>query len=396
MIVIIKLLLLLLATFANGDWTNPIHLESFREAQVWGVYRDPSLNITHALVSARLNRRYIYYALSNTGAILYRTYFDPGELGEPLAALRGDGQHLFVVLNKRSTVAFCESTDGGRMWSSFVDITSESSRPLLSDMVYVAETGQVSIFFNTRIGNTPTIRVVSRARESSSFSPEVTAGPGHLGPRSYASAGYGMYLSRCYMHIAYAHHNYSALLYTRSSDCGKSWSQPRTIVSSRVLHSNNVVTKENHVYIMYTEEVSDVKYLINMVYSSDYGMTFSSPIRVSRDPLIKSICQRVLALCKTASGEPANMMVSMIPTSKGIEYSAWDTTDMSYYYMPTSLNTGDEYASTGLDCVVDEVKSERHVTALKAGWTQSGNAKVYVAFETRWIPKAVLASNADE
>ncbi len=261
-------------------------------------------------------------------------------------------------------------------------------------MVYVAETGQLLIFFHTYVGDMPTIRVVSRARGSSDFSREVTAGPGDAGLRSYESAGYSMYLSRCYLHLVYVHYQSRALMYVRSSDGAKTWSQPRVLDSTHVEIAHNVVTKENYVYIAYTELVGKDEIAAKMIYSADYGMTFSSPIPMSTSTS-NNIFQRMLTLCKTTTGYPTNIMLSMIPLAKGIEYSVWDTDSMKHYVSQTSLNAGYKYASTGLDCVVDEEKSVRRVTALKAGWGSSNEARVFVAFETELIPNGTLFAHAE-
>ncbi len=391
---VIELLLLLLVTYVSANWTEPIYLQTFRRAKVWGVYRDPALDITHALVSGYPNGMYVYYALSNSGTILYTTHFNPINGIEPSAALRVDGKHLILAFNNLVNVLYCESTDGGRKWSSFNEVTNESSWQFLSDMVYVAETGQLLIFFQTFVGGIPTIRVVSRAPGSRSFSREVTAGPGDTGLRNYESAGYSMYLSRCYLHLVYVHYLSRALMYVRSSDGAKTWSQPLVLDSTRVAIAHNVVTKENYVYIAYSEVVKEYRTTAKLIYSADYGVTFSSPIPMSTSVSV-TIFQRMLALCKTTTGYPTNIMLSMIPLAKGIEYLVWNTDSMKYYVSSTSLNRGPKYADTGLDCVVDEEKSVRRVSALNAGSGFSKETKVFVAFETESILNGTLVADAE-
>lgn len=379
----IAALWLFLALVSSG-WTGRTLIETFSiVSKVWGVSRDPSLALTHVLVAAPYNGKYAYYAISDSGSVPYKTYF-PVNFNPMLrseSALRVSGNKLFLAFSARNAIMFTESTNGGRSWSQPVSITPQPIADYMIDMVYVTETGQLSVFFYTNadtLGHN--VFVVSRAPGSGSFSSGVLVGPRADDDSWTHAAGYSTYLSRCYMHVAYGQIGARLILYVRSGDCGKTWPEPRELNIDRgVVAVHSLVTKENYVYIAYTAKVGRVN-VPRLIYSADYGLTFSGPINMVASSFF-TINERVLSLCRFPNGE-SSQFVSLVSNMYAVEYSVWNTTDMKRTSMPNPLSEGGRDSSTGVDCTIAN-QGTRYVAAVKAEWYPEKNEnQVFFAINT--------------
>ncbi len=380
------LILIMLFSFSNLTWSPPVRLLEFpgKNATVESVYRDPASALSHVVISC--GHGYHYLAVTDSGEIVHRADFT-----ETFAAYRavirgaGDGRGLFLAFNHvvrissvrtAVTVNFTESSDGGKTWTSPISILREtpSQRKNLEDMLYLPLAGRVFVFFTEYPAFD--LRMVTRPAGGIVFSPESVVVKDGVCYGSYrVKANFNLYQSKPIIHLVYKNcsvGNYP-MMYTRSSTNGATWTIPRVIEGTDyATHVTNFVSSptlllSGGIYIAFTVGRNTPS---RLAYSADFGINFSSPVRMSQKNS-EPWATHGVAAC-------GGHVVSMCPTVDGnAEYALWNVSEMTPRPQTHPYQGVGRITGAGLDCRTE--RGRRNVSSFVTVGSRAGGALYFAA-----------------
>ncbi len=395
---IITLALLLIFLSASATWTGPIRLLTLQNyASVSCVYYDPASDITHVVVHERTVEWARHLAVSNNGTVLYSTLFRRQYTNWPKIVIRGagDGKRLFMAMpysfsDSDSILAFTESRDGGKTWNEPEDIVAKVKSlrgKLLVDLLYVAETGWVYVFFTKYQENE--LMVISRAAHSATFStPKTIAKDINTKDTQQARASYNSWVGKLVLHVVYADNYNSQLKHLRSHDMGVTWQPAKEIAGvSRASHITGIAShpgSSQGIYVAYNNR-DDKEMLIR---SLDYGITYKPPLVLNKGGDFYNSGPSGLLLCGNKDPVLATLLVTTdnFHVNTTVEYTLWTQQRLEPY--PRDYPKTRRPLSVGADCAVDANGGLDMFTVVSVE-EKGGSAKeyaVYFAKETGKFP----------
>ncbi len=388
---------LLLLLFSSGlAWSEPtVLLDRHNEAiTIHSVYRDPGSSSTHVVVG--LPGQILHFAILESGGY-YKTMF---ATASPITAVlrgAGDGAKLFLaymtVESERNVVRFSESANGGKDWSSPVVVAvSTTFQKYLNDMVYIKETGRVIVFFSMDAE----LRMASRPSGSIVFSAEGLVARNMYAYIGSAVAGYSLFFSRPYIHVAYkanAAGNYR-LMYARSTDNGATWGAPISIGDAwAVVYLTKLIANskmDSSVFISYTGARVGSLGTARMTYSTNYGSIFQPHVNITANS--PNLNSAGLASCSDSKGD-IKLLVSFFPRIDDTpQLVMWDQSSIMSDSMSHPFNMI-QVMNTGTDCSIDVEKSMMRVFTFATVW-DGDNSKLYYATEETPVPVGMRRANA--
>ncbi len=363
---LVTFILWVLIQSTHSAWTGPVQLfEQAGYLEAESVYRDPVSRISHLLIYNESSWQTVYLAVNESGAVLYSTILGRKSHGR-LAIIHGEGKRLFVAISSwvnmdtYRTINLTESKDAGRTWTEPFEVPIAGWEKQLQEMLYVPETGRLFLFWETHECE---IRVASRAAGSVTFtSQSLVAKLYYYGDTfQLARATYNLQAGRPIIHVAFMDDQFKAsVYYSRSINNGVTWTARRKISDidssvERVVAFMSRPESGPRLYVAYSSEGwSDPAKLI---YSDDFGQTFSSPVKISKNGTTHSLSG--LSLCGT--GETGTIAGLMVTRENYLEYSTWNTVTMKGNYKDYPL-AGNNFYTAITDCVVDTARSLVNVT----------------------------------
>eukprot|EP01022_Parablepharisma_sp_SALTPOND_P033870 TRINITY_DN89862_c0_g1_i1.p1 TRINITY_DN89862_c0_g1~~TRINITY_DN89862_c0_g1_i1.p1 ORF type:complete len:436 (+),score=-14.68 TRINITY_DN89862_c0_g1_i1:139-1308(+) len=237
------LILIFLAGIAYSTWINPVQLATIRnyDTKVQSVYRDPTSHVNHGIINNCDTGYYVHYAVSDSGQVLHTNIF-PGAGTNTTAIIRGtgNGKYLYLVIQSRYnghlTAKFTRSKDGGKTWSTLVAIPDHGVDKLLQDMLYVARSERLFIFFVTSKNE---IKFVTKHLSSDIFSQEFLIAEGCMYASLIAKA---TATSDKLIHLFYKPID-NRITHAWSDNNGVSWTKKETSVGGSCI--SNAVSDKN-------------------------------------------------------------------------------------------------------------------------------------------------------
>ncbi len=353
----------MLAVASLATWVGPIQLLDLDTAvSVESVYRDPTSLLTHVIAMERSTSSLYHFAVSDTGAIVYNYTFPENDYSiNAVVQGAGDGLKIFAACSFRKNnldhlIRFRESADGGKTWSKPIVIVEEGSNKRLQDMIYVVDTGRIYVFFTT--GHD--LRVVSRAQGSIVFGSEVMVGKRAYSEFNSALASYNINNGKSLIHVVFKNYDDLSLRYTSSSTNGVTWEKDRDISGEPVEGITNIVSNEKVGPSFFVAYATIFYGPAKMVYSKDFGKTFSRPMIITNNNKWSNNMADGMAVCGSSA---TPLIASLFVTKKdSVEYGMWDLATMKPTYKDHPY-TMTKITTAGLDCQVDEAKSLLNVTS---------------------------------
>jgi len=271
----------------NWESFNLIDNETQKSnAFISSAYFDPISHINHLLYSDNNNAPYYWHAaVSNEGKILHSTYFNDSSSAFA-GSIQGpkDGKHLYLAFSVYSNgfkkINFTESDDNGTTWSLHQEIggNEKAKHAIFQDMIYVNETGRLFIFYIE--DESKYIHIITKPLGSAVFSDPMKINMCY-GNSSFklARATYNIKDGRHILHLFYQSNN--LLYYTRSGNNGITWTSPRVIETNKEIRmifqsAADMTGSNNFIAVSYASWSSSDP--VKLVYSRDYGETFSNEI----------------------------------------------------------------------------------------------------------------------
>jgi len=292
------------------EWQSPTYIVNLTSSWEFltTFYYDTPAKISHIVVEAG-DFKYMHYAISDDGKILYQTHFG-GTSWNYWAIIAGpkDGKHIYIAyytVGEHYQDSFIESEDGGKTWTPEKVVMELDKDLRLDDFLYIKETGRLFVF--SLSDPTWLVWYVTRPAGSTQFSNPVS-----LTSNSFCSSIKVTYTNqdgKIRLHM-FARGWKGELLYLSSDDNGIMWSTPKSIGDDRLDHIDHAIgisnSKTSKLISTYAR-VED-KTMLRMIISEDYGQTFNKPITISNDYYVFSSI--------SVFGTPQNpMMTSLSCTS---------------------------------------------------------------------------------
>ncbi len=373
----------LLFASVQSKWTATSLLEDFggNAAKIMAVYREPNSPVSHVIVGARGLVQYMHLAVTDEGAILYKTSFREQMALNAVLRGAGDGKRLFLAVHHsagyRQVVSFCESADFGRTWTPRSRVASDDEDKYLADMVYERETGRVFVFLTTR--DSLELRVVSRAPGSVAFSAETKlADLGSPVESNEARAGYTAkpQQNAYYVHVVYVGTTFGALMYLRSQDNGATWSVPREIAGgAKAFQVSQVLGTSEAIYVSYVSGEG----LGMLLYSTDHGATFSKPITL----VTKNTPENSAGISECAGKK--GLLATFVPRKlAGPAYALWNTATMKPEIRATPYDGLTDVTYAGVTCVMDTDGTRKTTTTTVIH--ENAAYQLLVAVESERVP----------
>lgn len=364
---IAALSLLLVALLARAEWTQPRKLMTTNKVQITSVYHDPTAFLNYLLLLDTEEGSLRFLVLSNDGAELYSILFnDANYTASALVRGAGNGKNIFMALpystSGESGILFSESTDGGFTWSNPAAVLPRGKDRRLQDVVYLAATGRVYVFF--LCGDQ--LRVVSRPPGSTVFSTK-TLVANEVAPRiSAARAAH----DGTALHVAYVSlTSQDTVMYTRSENGGATWLPAQKLVKETVpvIAVTHMIASSASplLLVAYTSRSAPAK----LVYSRDHGRTFGLPVKITNVPASKVDSISGFAVCPGDMKRP--LLDSMFPTNDGgVEYAIWSADTMLPERRPHPFEGMNVVNTAALGCQVDAGKAKLTVGTFVTVWAE--------------------------
>ncbi len=377
---------------ASATWTGPKRILTLPNyAFVEAVYHDAASDVTHIAVYEEKALKARHLAVSSDGTVLYSTLF-PGvcPLG-PKIVIRGSGKQLFMALSytfpdSPSKLGFTESSDNGKTWTKVSGVENQGGKGL-QDMIYVAETGRIFVFFT---GNQEhQLMVASRPNNSIAFSPartvakDITSGY----PR-HAQASYNSWEGKLMLHVVYVDDDDEELKYTKSLDMGMTWQPTKKAIvdDDDILHVMNMVSQPGlspEIYVSYAK----VGNLAKLTRSLDYGVTFESPRKFTKEYVFTKSESSSLLLC--GSKALASLVVTWDSYNGDtfVEYALWARQEGELKQYNRAYPTTKRPVSVGADCTADANGGVNMFTAVSVEENAGKEYAIYFAKEASKFPE---------
>jgi len=346
------------SAYGDPQWTEPKILNSEQHelsSYASSVYYDPVSRINHVLYADNVAHYYLHMALDDEGNVLYQTKFNCEDGGQ-IGILRGpkDGKHIYLALSTyehpESTISFTESFDNGQTWSKLIKVGHSPSSVWLQDMIYVKETGRIFIFFYVYGSNE--IRLTTRPPNSHLFGNDIIV-TYHYGHKTafLSKVAYNIKDGQIILHMFFMG-MLSQLVYVRSNTNGLIWTAPKVIASDIAMVISNAVADSSITNKIACAYITNAAEPARMVVSSDFGETFTAPIRLTSDTIYAEDIANGLKIYGT---KEKPMLASFFATSSGaLDFKIWDFgTHVQGHY---SKHPFDEtnISTAGLDIILDE------------------------------------------
>ncbi len=365
---LVLILLSLLCLLGVTKWTKPVKLLDINQRPIYirSMYRDPAVGVNH-VVTYRDAFVGQYLAVADNGTLLHTHVF--GWARSAVIRGAGDGKRLFVALdyfdNKSVayTVRFSESSDCGKTWTTPVSLFSDPKQQKnLQDMIYLAETGRIMVFFNP--ASQEQLRLTARSPGSVVFSESILVAE-HADPFHAAKAAYVASAGKRWIHVAYLAETH--IMYTRSETNGATWAVPRKICGDTVIDyiTNMVVvaaSRDSRVYILFRPRDT---LPLKLLQSENGGTDFARPVNITKENAAPDLTYGGFAACGR------DHLASMLLIERySAEYAVWDH-KMDKPEYRTHPFPATDLATAAIDCAVGV---KRLVTsAFVTAWDGSHN-----------------------
>eukprot|EP01022_Parablepharisma_sp_SALTPOND_P020859 TRINITY_DN390_c0_g1_i1.p1 TRINITY_DN390_c0_g1~~TRINITY_DN390_c0_g1_i1.p1 ORF type:complete len:406 (-),score=3.55 TRINITY_DN390_c0_g1_i1:108-1325(-) len=380
----------MLATFSFGTWIGPIKLVDTMGAciyRVLSIYHDPTTRVHHVLYNAASIETFQRYLLvSDAGIVLNNITFSNANW-DFTGVIRGvgDGQHVYMAMTSylgsaKYAIKFTESTDGGKTWTtpSFI-MEASSPDSYLQDMLYIAETGRVFVFFYEKNYK---LKMVTRPPGSNVFSKPILVASNIYPPiqmQMNAKTVYSTLMDQQILHLFYANYN-GRLAYMRSTTNGATWS-PKLVPDDSLTHISAALINPKFSETIYVSYTSRGNRPAKLIKTEDHGITFTEPKPITKHH-VHSATKEGLAICGTKSS--IKLATFFTTTSFIGEYSWVDSKTLEPFNRPHPFTEPEIYTSA-LDCNLNLEKSQLSVTIIAARYVDN-KADLFFAKETDFYP----------
>ncbi len=380
---------------ASATWTEPTRILTLPNyAFVEAVYHDAASDVTHIAVYEEKVLKARHLAVSSNGTVLYSTLF-PGECPlSPKIVIRGSGKRLFMALsytfpNSNSRLGFTESFNNGKTWTDPKDIVADvktSSGKGLQDMLYVAETGRIYVFFTAYKEHQ--LMVISRPSNSIAFSAAriVVKDIGSEYSR-HAQASYTSWVGKLVLHVVYVDDDDEELKYTKSLDMGVSWQSAKKIVDDDgIYYIMNMVSHPGvgpEIYVSYNKAGRPAM----LTRSLDYGATFDTSVKSTKKDAFTRSESSGLLLCGN------NVLASLVVSwdsyygDTSVEYTLWTQNQKELKPYPRAYPATKRPLSVGADCTVDADGGLNMFTAVSVEEDAKKEYAIYFTKEAGKFPE---------
>lgn len=291
------------------NWTSLTRHRGDMEAG-YPVYQTTPDNITHIIWRkfTRDSKGFLYQVLYPNGTFASRGYTDLSAKIHTIFLtafqVSDDGMHLLVIWDGRLSdsatrnndevgdklkkTIFMESLNGGKTWSDPIYVTgtiSDNTARYLPSTFFERDTGRVYVLYKrlqvTGEGVVAGCAVCVREPGMKKFEPEIILPKIEQFSYSHIGQTIDRAKSRRYLHVAAKTHA-SDVVYSRSTDSGKTWSNFSTVAAAmggprnlQMAADTRIV--EGGVYLQYVDAG-----IGRVVWSKDHGDTFDKPINIGR------------------------------------------------------------------------------------------------------------------
>ena len=361
------LIFILLASLVLSDWSSPttiFKLDESASISMSNVYRDAGSELNHVLVTESNQATYWYFAVKDSGSVVYKTTFKQNYLHPRSSIVKGagDGKYLFIALGTELVnsyqdyaIMFTESHDGGKTWSTLVSLSLPDPYRVLKDAIYVKETGRIFIFYINR--STLEASMITRAPGSITFSQEMKICPGFSDRMEALKATYQTVNGKQLLHV-FGKNKAGDIFYTQSDNNGISWLPVTVLVKDAKEIETNAISAyaiSDSIFLTYSTKTESGKLLM----SKDYGKTFTNTLKLTQGNTYTS---NSIAVCGTKTTPYLIPLyhVGRNDSKPATEYSYIDLNTMKQ--VSKSVSFKEQYIRyLGQDCTYDASSSKMKV-----------------------------------